>query len=138
MKYIDASNLIYGRLSTVVAKELLNGESITIVNASSVVVTGSRDSVLSKFRKRRDIGSVRKGPYYPRVPKAILKRNIGDMLPKDKAKGREALKRCVVFNGVPASMKDINFERIEKAENAKVSRFVTLKDVAEIMGMKVE
>jgi hypothetical protein len=43
-----------------------------------------------------------------------------------------------VFNGVPVSMKEINFERIEKAENAKVSRFVTLKDVAEIMGMKVE
>ncbi len=138
MKYIDASNQIYGRLSTVVAKELLNGESVTIVNASSVVVTGSRDSVLARFRKRRDIGSVRKGPYYPRVPKAILKRNIGDMLPKDKAKGREALKRCTVYNGVPASMKEIKFERIEKAENTKVSRFVTLRDIAEIMGMKVE
>jgi large subunit ribosomal protein L13 len=138
VKYIDGKNAVYGRLSTVVAKELLNGEFVTIVNASEVIVTGNRDSVLKKFRERRDIGSVRKGPYYPRMPKAILKRSIGDMVPKDKAKGREALKRCTVFNGTPSSLKDKKFEVVEKAINQRVSGFVTLRDVAMKMGKEVK
>ncbi len=138
MLYIDAANQVYGRLSTIVAKSLLQGESVTIVNASAVVVTGGRDAVLKKFRSRRDIGSVRKGPYYPRMPKAILKRSIGDMLPKDKAKGREALTRCMVYNGVPSELKEQKFERFAKAENARTSGFVTLREVAKIMGMEVD
>ncbi|MHB1439644.1 MAG: 50S ribosomal protein L13 [Cuniculiplasma sp.] len=138
MIYVDADNSVYGRLSTIVAKQLLNGEHVTIVNASKVAVTGGRDAVLERFRSRRDIGSVRKGPYYPRMPKAILKRSIGDMLPKDKAKGKEALKRCIVFNGVPAELKDKQFERFEKAENNRVSGFVTLREIAEIMGKEVK
>ncbi len=137
MRYIDGSNMIYGRLSTVVAKQLLSGESVTIVNASGVVVTGSKESVLKRFRSRRDIGSVRKGPYYPRLPKAILKRSIGDMLPKDKAKGKEALKRCTVFNGLPSELKEKEFEKVEKAENHRVSGYVTLRDIAKIMGKEV-
>ena len=90
MLYIDGENMIYGRLSTFVAKSLLNGEDVVIINAHKVVVTGSRDFVLKKFRERRDIGSVRKGPYYPRTPSQILRRSIGDMIPKKKTTGKEA------------------------------------------------
>ncbi|MCL4322880.1 MAG: 50S ribosomal protein L13 [Candidatus Thermoplasmatota archaeon] len=138
MIYVDANNLVYGRLSTIMAKKLLAGESVVIVNAANVAVTGGRDAVLGKFRARRDIGSVRKGPYYPRNPKAILKRSIGDMLPKDKARGKEALKRCIVYDGVPADLKDKQFEKFEKAQNNRVSGFVTLREVAEIMGKEVK
>ena len=138
MKVIDASNSIYGRLSAHVAKQLLEGESIKIINADKCVITGTKEFIIKDFEERRDIGSVRKGPYYPRNPKAILKRSIGDMLPKDKAKGKEALKRCIVYDGVPPELKDKQFEKFEKAQNNRVSGFVTLTEVAKIMGKEVK
>jgi large subunit ribosomal protein L13 len=139
MKVIDASNCVYGRLSTIIAKELLNtDEKIVIVNAAKVVVTGSRKYVLQRFLSRREIGSVRKGPYYPRVPKAILKRSVGDMLPKKTTKGKDALKRCIVYDGMPAEFKDAEKITIDKALNNKVSGFVTLADIASIMGREVK
>lgn len=136
MKVIDADNLVYGRLSTQVAKLLLEGEEIVIVNAGKVAVTGSRDFVLGKFRERRDIGSVRKGPYYPRTSNQILRRSIGDMLPKKRAKGADALKKCKVFSGVPEEFKDQTFETIESAKNDRVSRFVTLSEISKNLGGK--
>ncbi len=139
MKIIDASNCVYGRLSTLVAKDLLNTEDkIIIVNAAKTVVTGSRKYVLERFLTRRDIGSVRKGPYYPRVPKAILKRSIGDMLPKKTTRGKEALRRCIVYDGVPSEFKDAEKVVLEKALNKKVSGYVTLADIAKTMGREVK
>ncbi len=136
MKVIDGNNLVYGRLSTQVAKLLLDGEEIVIVNADKVAVTGSRDFVLGKFRERRDIGSVRKGPFYPRTSNQILRRSIGDMLPKKKARGADALKRCKVFSGIPPEFKDESFETVESAKNDRASRFVTLSEVSKNLGGK--
>ncbi|MCL4344887.1 MAG: 50S ribosomal protein L13 [Candidatus Thermoplasmatota archaeon] len=139
MKVIDASNCIYGRLSTIIAKELLNtDEKIVVVNAADTVVTGSRKYVLKRFLSRRDIGSVRKGPYYPRVPKAILKRSIGEMLPKKTTRGKEALRRCIVYDGVPSEYRDVEKVILDKAKNTKVSGYVTLAEVARIMGREVK
>lgn len=136
MKIIDGNNLVYGRLSAHIAKLLLNGEEIVIVNADKVAVTGSREFVLGKFRARRDIGSVRKGPYYPRTSNQILRRSIGDMLPKKKARGADALRRCKVFSGVPVEFKDSSLETVEAAKNDRVSRYVTLNEVAKNLGGK--
>lgn len=137
MIYIDADNTIYGRLSTFVAKSLLNGEEVTIVNASKVVVTGGRDFVLQKFLRMRDIGSVRKGPYYPRTPDKILRRSIGDMLPKKKTKGKDALRRCKVYATFPSEFKEKDFVKTDDFLNEKVNGFVTLAEISKIMGQKV-
>ena len=137
MLYIDGENMIYGRLSTFVAKSLLNGEDVVIINAHKVVVTGSRDFVLKKFRERRDIGSVRKGPYYPRTPSQILRRSIGDMIPKKKTTGKEALERCKVFTKRPSSLKDVKFESIKEAMNTKATGVVTLEEISRFMGYRV-
>lgn len=137
MIYIDADNTVYGRLSTFVAKSLLDGEEVTIVNAAKVVVTGGRDNVLQKFLRMRDIGSVRKGPYYPRSPDKILRRSIGDMLPKKKTKGKEALRRCRVYATFPEELKNASFVKTDKFLNEKVNGFVTLAEISKIMGQKV-
>lgn len=136
MKIIDGTNLVYGRLSAIVAKELLSGEEIIIVNARNVAVTGSREFVFRKFRERLDIGSVRKGPYYPRTSNQILRRSIGDMLPKKKTTGKDALARCKVYSSIPRELQGKQFSTIEEVRNYKVSGFVTLGEVAERLGGK--
>ncbi|MGP6220907.1 50S ribosomal protein L13 [Caldiplasma sukawensis] len=139
MKIVDATNCIYGKLSAAVAKELLEtDEEIVIVNAANVIITGSREFVLEKFLKRRDIGSVRKGPYYPRLPRAILKRSIGDMLPKKKSTGKECLKRVMVYNGCPEEFREKEKIRYEKTVSERFSGYVTLKEVSKALGKEVK
>ena len=136
--YIDGKNSIYGRLSTYVAKKLLDGETVTIVNAQDVVITGSRDFITKHFMEERDVGSVRMGPYYPRTPNAILRRSIGEMLPKKKTRGKEALARCMVYVGVPAEFRETKFETVPQAMNQKMSGYMTLGDVSKVLGLKVK
>ena len=136
MKVIDAADHIYGRLSTHVAKMLLNGEEVVVVNAGKCVVTGSREFVLRKFKERMDIGSVRKGPYYPRTSNQILRRAIGDMLPKKKSSGMEKFRKCKVYSGVPHEYKDSEKLTVEEARNTRMSRFVLLSEVASNLGGK--
>ncbi len=137
MLYIDADNSIYGRLSTYVAKKLLEGEEVTLVNAAKIVITGKRSFIIKSFLERRDRGSVRKGPYYPRTPSGIMRRNIGDMLPKKKGKGKAALKRCKVYPGVPPFLKEQKFEKVEEVLNNRVSGFVRLEDISKNLGAEV-
>lgn len=135
MMYIDANNMIYGRLSTYVAKKLLEGEEVTIVNASGVVITGSEKFILNRFKERREIGSVRKGPYYPRTPSAILRRSIKNMLPAKTTRGKDALRRCTVYSGIPLFLKDQKFESLEVAKNNKMDGIVSLKEISSRLGV---
>ncbi len=137
MLYIDAENTIYGRISTYVAKRLIEGEEVTVVNASKAVITGRRDKIIKEFLERRDRGSVRKGPYYPRTPSSILRRSIGDMLPKKKQKGKDALKRCKVYPGIPSFLKGTEFAKVDEATNNRVSGFVRLEDISRSLGVEV-
>ncbi|MHB8397136.1 MAG: 50S ribosomal protein L13 [Thermoplasmataceae archaeon] len=135
--YIDGTKSIYGKISAYVAKKLLEGEEIVIVNANEVIVTGGREFVLGKFRERRDIGSVRKGPYYPRTSDQILRRSIAAMLPRKSSSGKEALSKCTVYAGVPRDLKNAEFQKVEKAVSDKVNGFVTLAEVSRHLGAKV-
>ncbi|PYB68708.1 50S ribosomal protein L13 [Thermoplasma sp. Kam2015] len=134
MRVIDASGAIYGRLSAYVAKRLLEGEEITIINASKAVITGNRSFVIGKFKERLDIGSVRKGPYYPKTPENILRRSIGDMLPKKITKGKEALSRCRVYRNVPSDIEKDKIEKIADVLTDKVSGIITLEDLSKELG----
>ncbi len=137
MLYIDAENLIYGRLSTFVAKSLLNGEEVTIINSHKVVITGTKKFIIQTFKERVERGSVRKGPHYPRTPNQILRRSIGDMLPKKKTTGKDALSKCMVYTRRPYSMSELKFETVEKARNNKATGFLTLADISKELGYKV-
>ena len=40
---IDGRNLIHGRLASVVAERIMDGEEIVVLNAEAIVITGGRD-----------------------------------------------------------------------------------------------
>ncbi len=134
MKFIDATNSVYGRLAAYVAKQLLNGEEIVIVNAEKAVITGNPDYIIDQFKKRREIGSVRKGPYYPRASEEIFRRSIGQMLPKKTTRGKEALHRCRVYKGVPNFAKNEKIEKIDDTVSDKVVGIITLSELSKELG----
>jgi len=90
MLTIDATGLIAGRLATFVAKKLLEGETIEIINSEKAVVTGKKKDVLTKFKQKVARGDPHHGPYYPKSAERILRRIIRGMLPFRQARGREA------------------------------------------------
>ena len=136
---IDASSHILGRLSSKIAKRLLNGERIVVVNAEKAVITGDRYMVFERYKEKYDRGSKEKGPYFPRHPEKIFKRTVRGMLPWKSSRGRDAYRRLRVFMGVPEELQGREFERIDDALLEKVSKtdkYVTLADVSRYLGFR--
>ncbi|WP_202320315.1 50S ribosomal protein L13 [Archaeoglobus neptunius] len=136
---IDASGHILGRLSSRIAKRLLKGERIVVVNAEKVVITGDKHMVFERYKEKYDRGSKEKGPYFPRHPEKIFKRTVRGMLPWKTSRGRDAYRRLRVFMGVPEELKGMNFETIDDAMLEKVSKtdkYVTLAEVSRYLGFR--
>jgi large subunit ribosomal protein L13 len=135
---IDAEGLILGRMASIVAKRLLEGERIEIVNAEKAIVSGKRDMVLKDRVEFLGVGkSGRKGPIHYRKPNAIVRRTVRGMLPYRKTRGREAFRRLRVHIGVPRgleaaqaeSLPDVNLDRLR-------GRYVTVGEIARRIGWK--
>jgi len=124
---IDATNLILGRMASVVAKRLLLGEKIIIINAEKAVVSGDRKHIINEYKRRlriRTLTNPRKGPFHPRKPDRIVRRTIRGMLPWKKPRGRKAFHNLQVYIGVPDILKGKDF----KAETIKEADYTRLKE----------
>ena len=134
---IDGRDSILGRLCSVVAERIMDGEEIVIVNSDAVVITGAREMVFQQFKAKVERGQIRKGPYYPRRADLLLKRTIRGMIPFDKTTGREAYRRIHTFVGVPAQFADAEKERPEEAIRPKTGKYTTLGAVAKFLGSNI-
>ena len=137
---VDASGLVAGRLASVVAKLLLRGNAVVVVNAEKAIITGKRQRVVEWYMKRvsewrTHYNPEKKGPKIPRRPDAILRRMIRNMLPYKKPKGRSALKRLRVYVGVPPEYANVEKLVPEEArlQNVKV-QYVTLAELSAAVG----
>ncbi|HDI75487.1 MAG: 50S ribosomal protein L13 [Thermoprotei archaeon] len=136
---IDAKDHVAGRLASIVAKRLLRGEKIVIVNAEKAVIIGDRLRIINIFKRRltwRTYYNPEKvGPKLPVRPDGILKRMIRGMLPYKQHKGKIALKRLRVYIGVPDEFKDKPMEKVKEAlkplENYK---YIYLEELAKSIG----
>ncbi|MDD5132926.1 MAG: 50S ribosomal protein L13 [Candidatus Nanoarchaeia archaeon] len=139
MKIIDGTNLILGRLASYVAKQALEGETITIINSEKVIITGKRANVFQIYKERIDRGSPLKGPYYPRQPDRIVKRVIRGMLPRKYESGRLALKRVKCYIGVREQFKNEKFLTVDSASisNLKTTKIIKLSEIVNEFGIKL-
>ncbi len=142
MKIIDAEGMILGRLASKIAKELLENEKagmdedIQVVNAEKAVVVGRKDAILERFRFMRDVGSIRKGPFYPRMPDRVLKRTVRGMIPYQKPQGRNAFRRLKAHIGIPLEFKDTERTVYEDVRHRKGAA-LSLNDISRYLGAKV-
>jgi large subunit ribosomal protein L13 len=133
--YIDGDNLILGRLANQVSQMLLAGESIVIVNADKIVISGNRDDIYKRFKHRTDLAdraNPRRGPFFPKTPDRLVRRTIRGMLPWGKPSGREAFRRLKVFVGVPPQYADAELVRLEDADgnNLGTHKIVTVAELS--------
>jgi large subunit ribosomal protein L13 len=137
---IDADGLILGRMASVVARRLLCGERIALVNSDKAVISGKRGSIIREYKERLRIRTLvrpEKGPFHPRRPDKILRRTIRGMLPWDTTRGKEAFARLSTFIGIPPELKQAKFESISSARAQRLrGRFVRLAEISSQIGWK--
>ncbi|KAJ6691164.1 60S RIBOSOMAL PROTEIN L13A-4-LIKE [Salix koriyanagi] len=73
---VDARHHMLGRLASIIAKELLNGQRVVVVRCEEICISGG-------------------------APSKILWRTIRGMIPHKTKRGEAALARLKVFEGVP-------------------------------------
>ena len=125
---IDGTDHIAGRLSSNVAKLLLQGNRVTVVNSEKIMISGRKKSIVGEYKQFLKISSIlhpKHGPFHPRKPDTMISRMIRGMLPRDKPSGKEALKRLRVYIGVPKDVKTLGKTQLEKTKIRKSSALYT-------------
>jgi large subunit ribosomal protein L13 len=136
---IDAKGLILGRMASIIAKRLLQGESVIVLNAEKTALSGKRRQIVKEAKTFLEVGHPRKGPFHQRRPDRIVRRTIRGMLPRRKPKGMQAFKRLKVYLGAPLEFKDKKIQTILEASAEKLkSPYITVGELAKEIGWSPE
>jgi len=132
---VDVKGIVAGRAATRIAKALIKGETVIVLNAQDAVMVGNTPSIMEKFKRRTDasvLSNPHYGPKYARIPDRMFRRTVRNMLPTKKSAKERMIKRLKVFNAVPkeyASEKAITFEesRFNERHNAMTYKEIALQ-----------
>ncbi len=139
---IDGEGLIMGRLASTVSKMLLNGESVVVLNAEKILISGTKEWAYARYKQRVDRASIsnprKMGPKYPRRPDDIFRRTVRGMIPYRKTSGREAFKGLKVFVGIPKEFADAEVFKLEEAMPKNIKKSIELGTISKLLGAKFE
>merc|ERR1711977_350570 len=103
---IDGKGHLLGRLASTVAKQLLNGQKIVVVRCEALNISGEFFRAKLKYhaylRKITRYNPTRGGPFHFRAPARVFYKTVRGMVPHKTARGKAAMERLKVFEGVPA------------------------------------
>jgi large subunit ribosomal protein L13 len=135
---VDGTNHLAGRLSSNVAKMLLQGNRVAIVNCEKIMLSGSRRNIIHNYKKFLEVASIlhpEHGPYHPRRPDTIIAKMVRGMLPRKKPSGSVALKRLRTYIGVPSQLSSSKKVILDKAKITKpVANYTSMADLAKEIG----
>lgn len=134
---VNAEGQIVGRMGSKVAKLLLNGEEVIILNAEKAIFSGKKRSKVAEAKEFLEVGAPGRGPFHYRRPDRYLRKTVRGMLPFKQPKGKAAYKRLKAFMGVPAEFKDQKMVSFDDAQsvNLKGPHF-TLAELATEIGWR--
>jgi large subunit ribosomal protein L13 len=138
MTIVDASGLILGRLASHVAKRILNGEEIVIINAEKAIITGSRENIVGEFKTRlgtKTWQSQKYAPVHARRPDKYVRRVIRGMLPWKKPRGKNAYRKLKVYISVPENYKEVSTQTFSDAKK-NIRPSMTVGELLKIFGWK--
>ena len=133
---VDGKDLILGRLGSNVAKRLLMGENIKIVNCKDVIILGRKKSLVDRYKEKKSNKVIKQGPYYSRSPADIVKRGFRNMLPYKNKRGIEAFKRLKCFNSTPSTLLKEKKESVDSAkmDHDNVFYYTKIGDLSKALG----
>ena len=136
---VDATDHIAGRLASNVAKLLMQGNRVSIVNCEKIMMSGTRSNQIKEYREFLEINSIinyKHGPVHYRRPDTVIAKMIRQMLPYDrKPSGKEAHQRLRTYIGSPQVIKSIEKIQFEKAKIRKTaSNYTQLGELCRVIG----
>lgn len=144
---IDATGSKLGRLASILAKKLLSGETLVVLNAEKAIITGEKRASLERYfllvRRKQRRSFKTPTVISPHSPENILRTSIVRMLPRKKSLGRTAAERLKVFLNIPERYRGLPTLDIPEAKlHSRVSssgrqiRYVTLEEIAREIGWR--
>jgi large subunit ribosomal protein L13 len=126
----DGKDAVFGRLASVVAKDLLKGNFVDVINCNDIIISGDKKLLVKKILAKREMGSgsSMKGPKYPRVADRLIKRMIRGMLPWDRPRGREAYERLRCYVG-----ENKTEGKVVKLSHKKPMKYFTVKETMRLL-----
>ncbi|XP_023333386.1 60S ribosomal protein L13a [Eurytemora carolleeae] len=101
---IDGRGHMFGRLASIVAKLILNGNKVVVVRTEGINISGNfyrnKLKYLDFLKKRCNVKPTR-GPFHFRAPGKIFYRCVRGMVPHKTTRGKISMKRLQTFEGVP-------------------------------------
>lgn len=135
---VDGTNLIAGRLASHVAKLLLKGNRVSIVNCEEIMISGTRSNIIQEYKDFLKIASIihpDHGPFHPRRPDTIITRMIRGMLPRKKPSGITAHKRLRAYIGSPKQLKSLKKIQFDKAKITRsTANYTTMAELGRTIG----
>ena len=122
---IDARDHMYGRLASVIAKELLAGQKVVVVRCEELVISGSlvrNRTKWAQFRKKHMNTNPRKGPFHFKAPAKMFWRTVRGMVHHMTERGAAALARLSTFEGIPHP-----YDKMQRKVVSAALRVVRLK-----------
>ena len=138
----DARDKILGRLASVVAKRLLSGKSVAVINAEYAVITGNKNSIAERYKTRLNLQEKENpehSPYWSRRSDMLVRRIIRGMLPYKKPTGKSAYRRLMVFSKIPNEFKEVKPIEIKaKDPNSIYVGYIRVGELSKLLGYDKE
>lgn len=139
MKLYDGQNMILGRLATVVAKDILLGEQVAILNCDKIIISGRKVNTFAREHQRLlRKGHPLKSALVSRSPDRFVRRCIRGMIPWKRARGKEAFHRVMCYRGVPAEFagKELIVLPLASMKKLPNMQFTTVVEMCKQVGLK--
>eukprot|EP00178_Gracilaria_changii_P019650 TRINITY_DN56972_c0_g1_i1.p1 TRINITY_DN56972_c0_g1~~TRINITY_DN56972_c0_g1_i1.p1 ORF type:complete len:201 (+),score=41.78 TRINITY_DN56972_c0_g1_i1:3-605(+) len=139
---IDGKGHLAGRLASVIAKELLNGQRVVVVRAEQINISGElfrrRLDYLKFLTLKSNTNPRRGGPYHFKAPSRLFWRAVRGMMPHKTARGAAALGRLKIFEGMPFpyshKTKQVVTNALRVVRLKKTRKFTTLGALSASVG----
>lgn len=129
--------MVLGRLSSRIAKKLMEGEEVNLINAEKIVVSGVPNNIVADYMQKRRLqqkATPEFSPKWPKIPHLMVRRVIRGMLPFKKAKGKAAFKKLKVYAGNPNIKGEMT--SFADAKNNGLARYMSISDMCKRLGAK--
>ena len=139
MTVIDGTDLVLGRMASLVSKRLLANERIDLINAEKVIIIGDPETIFEKYRVRLTFnqkGDPEIGPKFPKMPDRIVKRAVQGMLPMKSSRGKTALKYFKAYIGKPAELEGKEIEKLDGALKHLERSYERIGNLSKKLGAK--
>ncbi len=132
---VNAEGQIVGRMCSKIAKRLLNGEEVIILNAEKAIFSGKKKSKVAEAHLFLEVGAPMRGPFHYRRPDRFLRKTVRGMVPFKQPRGKSAYKRLKVYMGIPLEFKDQQMITFPDASSADLrGPRLTLGELASEIG----